>query len=330
MLGHEWAVNLLREHVARNQVRHAYLLTGPAGVGRRTLALRLTQALNCLEPTQPGEPCGQCLACKRIETMQYPDLAVVQAEQVGGTLKIDQVRELQHTLALAPYEGRYRVALLLRFEEAHPGAANALLKTLEEPPPQVVLALTAESPESLLPTIISRCEVLRLRPLSSELTADGLQSLWGLDADMARLLAHVSGGRPGYALQLHRHAELMEQRQVWLDDLVSLLSAARVERFAYARKLAEQKEDLRQVLFVWLSFWRDLAMYAAGASLAPVNLDWSEVLKDLAGRLEPDVARSMVRALEQTLDLIGRNVNTRLALEVFMLDMPRIRKGASA
>src|SRR5512139_4054575 len=109
LLGHEWAVDLLSQHVAQGQVRHAYLFTGPQGVGRRTLALRLAQALDCPQPTAPGQPCLKCSTCQRIQKMAYPDLSVVQAEQVGGTLKVEQVRELQHALSLAPYEGRYRV-----------------------------------------------------------------------------------------------------------------------------------------------------------------------------------------------------------------------------
>src|SRR5512137_425446 len=100
LLGHEWAVNLLRENVVRGQVRHAYLFTGPQGVGRRTLALRLAQALNCLRPPEPGVPCRGCRACLQIERMQHPDLAVVQAEVQGGTLKVEQIRELQHILSL--------------------------------------------------------------------------------------------------------------------------------------------------------------------------------------------------------------------------------------
>lgn len=161
ILGHRWAVDLLAEHTAHGGLRHAYLFTGPSGVGRRTLALRLAQAVNCLQPPTPGGLCGACAACTRLEKMQHPDLAVIQAEQVGGTLKVDQVRELQRSLSLAPYEANYRVALMLRFEEAHPGAANALLKTLEEPAPKVLILLTAESVESLLPTIVSRCELLQ-------------------------------------------------------------------------------------------------------------------------------------------------------------------------
>jgi len=204
MLGHEWAVELLRGHLAHNRVRHAYLFTGPQGVGRRTLALRLAQGLNCPQPSAPGVPCRSCRTCQRIERMQHPDLTVVHAEQVGGVLKVDQIREMQRGLSLSPYEARYRVALLLRFEEANPNAANALLKTLEEPPPQVVLILTAESAEVLLPTIVSRCEALHLRPLPLDVVGEGLQTRWGLPPDEARLLAHLSGGRPGYALHLHR------------------------------------------------------------------------------------------------------------------------------
>lgn len=105
MIGHEWAVSLLAEHVAQGRERHAYLLTGPAGVGRRTLALRFAQALNCTQPLVPGQPCRKCPSCKRIEQMVHPDLSLVEAEREGQILKIDQIRELQHTLSLAPYEG---------------------------------------------------------------------------------------------------------------------------------------------------------------------------------------------------------------------------------
>ena len=324
LLGHEWAVDLLSQHVAQGQVRHAYLLTGPQGVGRRTLALRLAQALNCPQPVSPGQPCLKCSTCQRIQKMAYTDLSLVQAEGAGGTLKVEQVRELQHALSLAPYEGRYRVALLLRFEEAHPSAANALLKTLEEPSPQVVLVLTAESAESLLPTIVSRCEVLRLRPLGVEDLKTGLQQSYGLEVEKAELLAHLSAGRPGVALRLHEKPDEMERRQEWLDDLYRLIASNRVKRFAYIEPLAkkEEKEKLYNILLTWLSFSRDVLMAVAGAEAAVVNLDWEPEIKDIASRLDVPSARGMVSAIERTLDQLDRNINTRLAGEVLMLDLP--------
>ncbi|MBN1147715.1 MAG: DNA polymerase III subunit delta' [Anaerolineales bacterium] len=322
MLGHEWAVRLLSEQVGRGEARHAYLFTGPRGVGRRTLALRLAQALNCTQPPAPGAACRVCRACVQIEQARHPDLAIVQSETEGGNLKVDQIRELQRALALHPYEARYRVALLLRFEEANASAMNALLKTLEEPAPKVIILLTAESPECLLPTIVSRCEVLRLRPLPLEQASQGLQAGWGLAPETARLLAHLSGGRPGYALRLHQEPERLERRQACLNDLWRLLAASRVERFAYAETLAKDKDALRDALSVWLSLWRDVLLAASGASTPLTNLDRAQEIERLATRLGLQAAHRTVNVVERTLDLLECNVNARLATEALMLDLP--------
>ena len=322
MLGHEWAVSVLKQHVAGGGFRHAYLFTGPQGVGRRTMALRLAQALNCPQPSAPGEPCRQCRTCQQIENMQHPDLAVVQAEQVGGTLKVDQIRELQHSLSLAPYQANYRVALLLRFEEAHVSAQNALLKTLEEPPDKVVLLVTAESAESLLPTVASRCELLRLRPLPLEMVQAGLQERWGMPAEEARLLAHLSGGRPGNALRLYQSPELLEQRQIWLDDLHQLLRSNRVQRFAYADKLSRDKEKRRDALQAWLSLWRDALLCASGSSVPLVNLDRAGEIEELARHCGPQLAYASVNALLHALDQLEHNVHPQLCIEVLLLDLP--------
>lgn len=324
MIGHEWAVTLLREHIIRKRMRHAYLFTGPRGVGRRTLAIRFAQALNCPQPLAVGEPCRSCRTCMLIEAMQHPDLAVVQAEQEGGTLKVDQVRELQRSLALSPYEATYRIALLLRFEEAHPSAANALLKTLEEPPSKVILLLTAESSESLLPTIVSRCEVLRLRPLPLEVVRQSLQERWHIQSEQADLLAHHSGGRPGYALMLYNSPEIVEQRNTWIEDHLNNLRADFVERFAYAEKIVREKEKLPYILQTWLSLWRDVLLKTAGSSTPITNLDHTSTIEELARRFGLQVAQEIVSAILRTSNMIDRNVNARLAIEVLMLDLPKL------
>lgn len=327
IIGHVWAVELLREHVIQDHVRHAYLFTGPQGVGRRTLAIRLAQAINCSQPPVAGEACQTCRNCTHIMGMQHPDLAVVQADQIGRTLKVDQIRELQHDLSLAPYEAHFRVAVLLRFEEANPSAANALLKTLEEPPPRVILIVTAESAESLLPTIVSRCEVLRLRPLKLETVSQGLQTRWELPPQQARFLAHLSSGRVGYAIRLHQEPERLEQRQVWLDDHHTMLGANRVKRFAYAEALAKDIDNLRDTLQVWLSFWCDILLRAAGASAPLTNLDRAEEIKNLVSHINLATAHSMVTALVRALKLLDRNTNARLVAEVLMLNLPRVQLG---
>ncbi len=324
IIGHGWAVELLSEHIAHQQERHAYLITGPQGVGRRTVALRFAQALNCPDSPAPGQPCWKCSTCRRIEAMQYPDLEVVQAEHEGEVLRIDQVRELQHNLALAPYEARYRVAVLLRFEEAHASAANAMLKTLEEPPAQDVVILTANSAESLLPTIVSRCELIRLRPLPTDETSRGLVALLGIPMDKADQLAHISGGRPGYAIRLNTQPQLLEQRRAFIEELVQLLSSSRRDRLAFAVTRLNNKDELRSELQVWSSFWRDVLIHATGVDASITNLDYSSQLKHLAAALGMDKARFYVSSIEDTLDRIDHNVNTRLAFEVLLIDFPKI------
>lgn len=325
LVGHEWAVEMLKEHIRRDSVRHAYLICGPSGVGRRSLALRFAQALNCPNQKSPGEPCGKCKTCQQIERMQYADLSVIQAEKEGGTLKVEQVRAIRQNLVLRPYQGKYRVALFLRFEEANANSGNALLKTLEEAPSQVVLILTAGSPEQLLPTIVSRCEVMRLRPLPVKVVEATLQER-GAEKAVASLLAHVSGGRPGYALRLVEDKKALDFRSRRLDELKSLLKSTRRERFVYAERLTDRKKEaeerFRETLQIWLSFWRDVLLCTSGAATPLINVDRSAEIQALAGRLSLPDATRLVSQAEDAIDKLEKNVNARLLAEVLLLDWP--------
>lgn len=323
LTGHEWAVDMLKKHVVNGTTRHAYLFAGPPGLGRRSLALRFAQALNCQTPPDAGIPCGTCRDCKQIEAMQHADLTVVQAETEGGTLKVDQIREARRTLTFKPYQSKYRVAIFLRFQEANDNAANALLKTLEEAPSYAVLILTTDHPEQLLSTIVSRCEVLRLRPLPVEDVRRDLENR-GLETDRANLIAHISGGRPGYARQLIESESVLEKREDRLNDLQNLIAASRVEKFAYADKLSKDKDSMRQAILIWLSFWRDVMLRTAQAETPLVNMDRNVEIEDLAGRLDLSAARGVVSGLEDVLEKMERNVNSRLLAEVMLLDLPKI------
>lgn len=324
LIGHQWAVDLLREHLLRGRLRHAYLFTGPSGVGRRTLALRFAQVINCQQSPQPGGYCGHCRACTLIARMQHPDLSVLQAEMVGGILKVDAIRELQRSLALTPYEARYRLALLLRFEEANLNAANALLKTLEEPSPNVILLLTAEDQENLPETIVSRCEVLRLRPVPVDVLERGLIDDWGVSEDQAWLLARISAGRPGYAYRLAMEPGLMVSRKEWLQNIQEMLVSDRLGRFSFAEKIARDKDGLRDGLQVWLAFWRDILLELTGCQRTFSNPDWHEEITTIASHVNLDQTRQFITVLQRTQELLNYNINRQLAMEVLMLALPRL------
>ncbi len=324
LLGHEWAENLLRSHIARDDARHAYLLTGAPGVGRRSLALEFASALNCQQPPAPGDYCGTCRACRQTAAMQLPDLSVVSPESDGGMIKVGQVRELQHTLSLTPYEARYRVALLLNFQLANTSAQNALLKTLEEAPPRVILLLTADSADSLLPTISSRCEILRLRPVPVETLENALMTRWGIAAQDARLFAHLSSGRPGLARQMAADPATLEKRRGWLDEFLRLLPLNRRERFAAAENLARNRDQLRLMLQVWLSFTRDIFLAVNGMGEKVVNLDYAADSTRIAGSLPQKRALGMVNTLVLGLENLEANANLRLLLDNILLEIPCI------
>lgn len=326
--GHDWAIELLRTHVAGDNLRHAYLFSGPEGVGRRTLALRFAQALNCLTPPHPGDFCDSCRSCRQIWAKTYPDLSTLTPEEGHKDIRIDQVRALQHTLALSPYVGGYRVALLPDFQRATTQAANALLKTLEEPPDRVVLLLTANAIEHLLPTIVSRCEVIRLRPASVKSTLTFLKEKKGIEAEKAYLLAHLSSGRVGAAIRMADDPKALSERLESLQTFISLLGEHRYERFKEARALAspydKAREKISQVLPNWLSFWRDVFVRASGADLSLVNIDLAMQIDYVASLVSPETARSLVIVHEKAIQQLDAYANPQLLVETLMLQWPSI------
>ena len=335
LIGHEWAVNLLGRHIANDNVRQAYLITGPDGVGKRTLAMRFAQALNCSDSAKPGEICGQCRACQFIHRKQFPDLHIVEAEDVGGILKIDQIRELQRQLALSPYEGKRRVALLLRFHEANANAANALLKTLEEPASKVVMLLTAQSKEALLPTISSRCEILPLRDVSRDQIEEALIER-GEGDEQAALLARLAAGRPGWAFHYASNPDLLIERTENLEDLLNILQTGRLERFKFVERLTRDWERERKrggehprlraigALENWVSLWRDAMMLAYDAIAEQRNVDRAQDIQMLVSALPPGQISENLGRIERLKRDLQKNANVRLAIENLMLDLPRI------
>jgi DNA polymerase-3 subunit delta' len=319
IIGHEWAVGLLQKAIARGRLSHAYLFIGPAQVGKTTLARAFAQALLCEQ--QPAGSCGVCRVCQRITQGRFPDLQLIVAEK--NTIQIDQVRALQTDAALSPLEGRYRVFIIREIERATLPAANALLKLLEEPPPQVILLLTATRRDQVLPTILSRCQLMSLRPLPLEQTRSALETRWGVEPERAALLARLSAGRLGWAIAAHTNPDLWQARASQLDRLLALTAEGYVERLRYAEKLSRQEDGPELALGLWAAWWRDVLLIQRGAADAVINLDRRAQLAQQAALYPPEQVERALTDLLRTLRRLRANVNVRLALDVLMLRLPR-------
>ncbi|MEM7345269.1 MAG: DNA polymerase III subunit delta' [Chloroflexota bacterium] len=318
LVGHDLAVELLSQQQQNARVPQSLLLTGPPNVGKGTVARYFAQLLNCQEA---DKPCGACLACRKSYSGSHPDLRILDDD---GALKIDQIRELQRELTLSPYEGNYRVAIFCNFERATGSAANALLKTLEEPASQVVLILTATDPGALLPTIVSRCQQISLRPLPTNTVQEALTTRWNASPERAELLAQLSAGRLGWALQALDDEKLLERREQSIQELLMILLANRVDRLAYAQKMSRQPAIVKETMEVWLTIWRDMLLLQSGGQTKILNIDWLETLQKLQQKSTITQAKEMVVKLRTALINLERNVNPRLNLENVLLKMPQI------
>ena len=322
IVGHKWAVALLHRSLIQDRVSHAYLITGSPQIGKTTLARTFSQALNCTHPQASERPCQTCRSCELIKGNNHPDVRVIEPD--GAYLKIDQIRALQHQVALSPVEGKWKIYILRQMERATTEAANALLKTLEEPPAHAVLLLTAGEAEALLPTIVSRCQPIPLRPLRRDLVEQALTKSWQVQPEQASLLARLSGGRLGWAIEAREKSSVLELRGQRLDKLVELLKQGRAERFAYAEKLSRDSDALREVMGLWLSWWRDLLLLAHNSKATLTHQDRSPELHSLIKKLKPEQACQALKSIRAAIDSLDRHVNSRLAAEVLMLNLPTL------
>ncbi len=319
IIGHDWAVDLLRHSLTASRVAHAYLFSGPSQVGKTTLALALAQALNC---TQTDPPCGQCPSCLRIVRGVHPDVQLVLGEGAKESIKIEQIRALQREAMLAPYEGRYRVFVLRRMDRASVEAANSLLKTLEEPPGHIVLILTTLDPEALPATVVSRCQRLDLRPTAHDIVELALREQ-GVPSPRAELLSKLSGGRVGWALRACEDDAILRSRQQGLDSLITLLQEDRVGRLEYASKASREPATVRQNIELWISWWRDLLLLCSQNETGLVNVDRLDEIRQISAQLTLAQAMAGLQSLQATADQMESNVNTRLAVEGLLLQLPR-------
>ncbi len=329
IIGHDHAIDILRRTLSAEQVRHAYLFAGPEHIGKGVLAHRFAQTLLCTGGTDPrispSDPCNSCLSCRKVLHGNHPDIHVITRPTDKQFILIEQIRELQGSAARKTLEGRRNIFIIDGAHEMNAQAANCLLKTLEEPEPDVILLLTVPDAGLLLPTILSRVQLISMQLLTVSQIKRALVEHWEAEAKEADLIAALAAGRMGWAVQAVEDEEMLEERSEHLDLLTKALSANKVQRFDIVQRFGNDGEKVRALLELWLLWWRDMVLAANNCLDLTVNVDKRDLLKTQALKLGSVQAEQMVRAILRTQEALGQNVNARLALEVLMLDMPMLK-----
>lgn len=313
LYGHSKQIAMLQKAMVQGRLGHSYIFSGLAAIGKRTLAMEFAKALNCRRTDGLPDACGECASCRKMNSGNHPDVHLTESQ--GQFIRIDAIRFIQDQMTFKPMDGGRRVFILDNADKMNEPAANALLKTLEEPSADNFLILVTARPYFLPQTILSRCRHLRFNPLTNDIVARFLVEKRQIEPARASLLAGLSGGSIGLATELNE-----EEMMAFREGLVRLLAAAGekdpLSLLAIASFLGQDKKEISQGLRILRSYFRDALVYketARGEMIS--NRDHLDAIAGLAARLTGEQLLQNIALIEKSNETIEMNVNKSLTLE---------------
>lgn len=323
IVGQDTPIDILQNVLERDRINHAYLFTGKEGVGKEFTAVQFAKALNCKE--RKVNACGECISCRKFDSGNHPDIVNIEPE--GKYIKIDQIRSLQQNTSYKPYESEWKIYIIKQADRMNLQAANGLLRTLEEPPKYVVIILLASKEDLLLPTITSRCQIVKFRTLTVDEITDKLISRFELDRTEAKKIAILADGSLGKAIKFIENEDTLTTREIILDEIKELNNLNIVEVFELVQKILGYKEEIDGILESIITFYRDLLLYKGSQKEELlINFDYQEEVVKLSQEYTFDELQSIIKEIEKTNNLVqNTNVKLQLALEVMLLNIKEKR-----
>lgn len=317
--GNDRLKKLLQQAVVEGRIGHGLIFGGRRGVGKYRFAIALAQALNCDSPVT-GDACGECLPCRKIFSGEHPDVQTICPD--GAFIKIDQMRVMSHEAQFRPFEGRRRVVIIDEADRLREGAANSILKTLEEPPDTSSIVLVTARPYSLLETIRSRCQMLNFAPLSLAELERLLKASGNSPSTEQALRARLAQGSVGRALEIDLE-NYRSQREVMLEIVESTAASRETAKMMAAcdylgRKI--ERPEFEAHLEVLTMLLRDLLRLKAGDPIESlINIDIASRLERLVPLLSFDRIIKLAEQIEEVSQSLIRNVNRQLAMEAILV-----------
>ncbi len=320
IVGHEKIKEHLQKAIESHRVSHAYILSGEAGMGRKTLAKAFAMTLLCEKSDR--EPCMQCHSCKQILSGNHPDVIWVTHEKPASIGVEDVRRQINDTILIRPYNGSYKIYMVDEAEKMTAQAQNALLKTIEEPPAYAVIILMTTNQEAFLPTIRSRCVQLVLRPLKDPVVSEYLTATMDVPENQADIYAAFARGNLGKAIHLAGSEEFALLYREVLTLLKNIKGMEIPMLLDYIRRLQEDNLDLDECLDFMQLWYRDILMFKVTRDINTLIFkDEYSVVSSLCQKSSYEGLETILKAIEKAKVRLDANVNTDLALELMLLTM---------
>ncbi|WP_373483139.1 DNA polymerase III subunit delta' [Acetobacterium sp.] len=322
--GHQTITNHLEKEIMTKEVSHAYLFSGIDGIGKKKTAREFAKALLCQDQTDKG--CGHCPVCTQIDHENYPDVKIIGPKAGEASIKISQVREMISELSIKPYSGNWRINIIDGAERMTPEAQNSLLKSLEEPLSYNIFILITSHPQTILPTIRSRCQSYYFQPLNIvDMEAIILQEAEFEETAVVEVV-QASGGSPGMALYLLNNSEIQKERTHYLRELYSLLKGDEIKVFTLAEVLSKDKATSQEILEFFIHWFYEVNLLLGGHPL-PHHGEPNPAHRAYYQLLENEKNEAIIKTLFEMMATIQYNVNLRLQWEKCFIKIMKIQKG---